>query len=93
MITQIFILKDPPVIASDQIRSVTPLCPALCDPMNRSTAAIKWNLLKQGETVQFYKSLSPATEGSSVAGCMPQGLQDLTSFPLSHPSLLFIKEA
>lgn len=72
MITQIFILKDPPVIAYK--------------------AAIKWNLLKQGETVQFYKSLSPATEGSSVVGRMPQGLQDLTSFPLSHPSLLFIKE-
>lgn len=73
MITQIFMLKDPPVIAYK--------------------AAIKWNLLKQGETVPFCKSLSSVTEGSSVEGCKAQGLQALTTFPLSHPILLFIKEA
>lgn len=73
MITQIFMLKDPPMIAYK--------------------AAIKSNLLKQAETVPFRKALSPATEGSSVEGCTPQGLQALITFPLSHPSLLFIKEA
>ena len=81
MITQIFILKDPPVIASDQIRSVTQLCPALCDPMNRSTAAIKWNLLKQGEQCSSISPCPQQLKGHLLRDACPRGSKILH---LSH---------
>ena len=73
--------------SSDQIRSVSQLCPTLCDPMNRSTPGLPVHHQLPEFTETHVHRVSDAIQPShpvvTFSSC-PQSLPASESFPMSQ---------